>query len=102
MDRNQNITLDFSVNKSIEGLTAGQELAIMPASLAKRLLEAYAVNLSRASARGIIQEHVEVLQSVSTVDEAIEASLTWVAERDLINNIIAKNWDAYRVEIPNP
>lgn len=94
---NPNIILDFTANKAIESLTAGQPLAIMPAELTKRLLKHYASSLVHASDTDIIMRHIDTLRACKDVDEAVETSITFIQERDLIKNVIAEQWDIYAV-----
>lgn len=99
--KNQNVVLDFTINKSIENQTGGQPLAIMPSELAKKLLKMYADKLVKASAYNIIAEFRDKLIDCKTVNESVVCALEYVQERDLIGNCAAENWDAYKVEIPN-
>ena len=105
----KNITLDFTANKAIESLTAGQPLALLPAELAKKLLKLYATQLNKTSAREIITNHISNLRDIVNEDnvedklsKAIVASIEWIQERDLITNVLANNLDAYAVptEVP--
>ena len=100
----KNITLDFTANKAIESLTAGQPLALLPAELAKKLLKLYATQLNKTSAREIITNHISNLRDIVNEDnvedklsKAIVASIEWIQERDLISNVVAENWDVYTV-----
>lgn len=98
---NQNITLDFTGNKSMDALLAGQPVAIMPAELAKKLLKMYADRLVSAKANAIIDNHIANLHEASEngdLNGAIEMSISWIQERDLINNVSAGNWDVYSTE----
>ena len=54
MNLTQNVVLDFTSNKSINGMLAGQPVAIMPAELAKKLLADYATKLSKTTLSSII------------------------------------------------
>jgi hypothetical protein len=96
-----NITLDFTANNSVKNLTENQPLAVMPAGLAKKLLEMYAENLARSSNQDIITRHIKNLSKISETGDlqaAMEASLEWIAERELIQNIQHDYWDAYEVK----
>jgi hypothetical protein len=75
-----------------------QNVAILPASLAQRMLKEYAKKLSKASASDIIEEHVNNLRQLHSVNEAVECSMEFVEERTLIANIVAEKWDAYEVK----
>lgn len=94
-----NITLDFSSNKSVTNVTTQQELAVMSASLAKKLLKMYAEQLGGyASSTTIINKHIEELRACENVDKAITVSIDFISERELINNAAGGQWDAYKVE----
>lgn len=94
----QNIVLDFTVNKSIEQLTVNQPLAVMPAELAKRLLQMYAENLVRTSSSNIIRNFKATINVEGTVEQSVDAALTYIQERELVNNVMQGNWDVYTVE----
>ena len=96
----QNITLDFTIKATVEGLTAGQPLAIMPADLAQRLLMSYASQLKYADITDIIGAYADDLKMSRTIGEAITKSLSFIQERQLIDNINAGNWDSYTVQRP--
>ena len=87
------ITLDFT------NVEADQEVAVMPAWLAKQLLTGLA--LEPASARSIIGSHVDSLRELMGQEEAIkkavELSFQFVQMRQLIANIQAANWAAYTI-----
>lgn len=93
-----NIVLDFTVNKAIESLTAGQPLAVMPAELAKRLLRSYANTLQSRSVNSIIHDHINDLSNCENMSQAVEVSLEFIQERELIQNVQYGNWDAYEVK----
>jgi hypothetical protein len=92
-----NIVLDFSANQQFNNLLANQPLAVMPADLAKRLLTNYANRLHTAKFATIMNDHIQVLSNVENMTEAINASLSFVQERELIQNCVNQNWDAYAV-----
>jgi hypothetical protein len=103
----KNITLDFTANKAVENLTAGQPLAIMPAELAKKLLMLYATELRKSTAYNIVSAHISNLRRImdasnDVLSEAIVCSINWIQERDLIDNVVAENWDAYTVVRTDP
>lgn len=98
-----NVVLDFTQNKSQNN----QPLAVMSASMAKKLLQLYAKQLERASASEIIGEFVTDLQSTRNNDEltpvtkintAVDQAQDFVNERNLITAVLAGNWDLYKVE----
>jgi len=91
MDQKQNVIYDFSV------VNTKQDLAIMPVVLAKKLLQIYAKKLKNATAEYIIKEHVYALNACTSLDEAVDASLCFVQERELIDNITENNWNAYAI-----
>lgn len=95
----QNIVLDFTVTKSVDSLLAKQELALMPADIAKMALMALAEKLQYSKGREIMKEFIKQLESVEdAVDKGEMVALQWVQERALIANVLQQNWDAYKVE----
>jgi hypothetical protein len=96
----QNITLDFTVNQTLQPLLEDMPLAIMPAELAKKLLRMYEKQLIRTRPQEIISSHIENLKRADSVSKAEEISLNWILERELIKNVTAENWDAYAVNQP--
>lgn len=94
---NNNIVLDFTQNKSMESLLAGQPVAIMPAELAKKLLRMYAEKLQRVKFEGLKLEHCEDLSRSLNMDELIAKQVSFVVEQELIQNITHEQWDAYAV-----
>lgn len=77
------------------------EIAVMPASIAKRALKALAEQCSFTSSNFIMQEHQEVLiehRRNENYEGFIQASADFVQERSLMDNIKLENWDAYTVE----
>lgn len=90
------ITLDFTKTAT----TVDQEVAVMPANLAKRMLEFFANQLVDVPAYDIIDRHIQDLHQCTTVNEAVELSISWIQERELIRNIQDKNWKAYEVKEP--
>jgi len=92
-----NIVLDFTNNKSINGLLAGQPVAVLPAELAKKLLVDYANKLATTSLYNIIEEHVDNLRGSKDHQDMMEKSISFIQERELIQNCSAKNWSAYEV-----
>jgi hypothetical protein len=95
-----NIVFDFTDDRAMQGLTAGQPLAVMPASLATKLLEMYAQHLVLSTDEHIIKKHTDELRECKTVEQAIRVSIDFIATRTLISNISNGNWDAYKVD-PN-
>lgn len=97
---NQNITLDFTAEKAVNGAVAGQPLAIMPAELAKKLLKDYSTKLVSASSSDIIKplmEDIEIAYRHGTVEQAVLACAQFIQERTLIENCSRENWDAFAV-----
>lgn len=95
-----NIKFNFATQNVVNQVVENQELAVMPAVMAQKLLRIYAERLSDTTGRRIIQQHIEklaVFAENDDLDSAIKESLAWVAERDLIQNIQHENWDAYSV-----
>jgi hypothetical protein len=100
---NPNVVYDFTQNNS-------QPLAIMSATLAKRLLTIMSHRLVGASTSTIIDDFVEQLLQLqrleqagdATIQDVINAALMFVEERNLIDNIVAENWNAYKVEQEQP
>lgn len=99
--KKNNIVLDFSGNKSMDTMLAGQPLAIMPAELAKKLLKIYANTFIRADAADIINDHITDLHIAAAekdLNTAMKISFEWLQERDLIKHILCDDWDAYKVD----
>lgn len=93
-----NIKFNFATQNAVNQVIENQELAVMPAALAQKLLRMYAKELTSSTNRVIINDHIEVLRGCANendLDAAISASLVWAAERDLIQNIMHENWEAY-------
>lgn len=91
------ITLDFT---QVSG--PDQELALMPAALAKRLLQRMADDLVMVSQREIVNSLIEQLEQDKVKgDKAVEAAITtcfnFVQERTLIENISKDNWEFYTI-----
>lgn len=96
-----NITMNFTQNNSFTNLAANQPVAVMPTELAKKLLKLYANQLVNGSNKSIINTHIEELQAFAHAHDlqgAMETSISWLTERELILNITNENWDAYKVE----
>lgn len=93
----ENITLDFTQASTVAKLTENQPLAVMPAELAKKLLINYADQLRAYTTEEIINRHISRLQEAKTLDDAIQISLSWINERDLVKNVAHRNWDVYTV-----
>jgi len=87
----KNVTLDFTSSNRTE------EIAMMPANLAKKLLKDFAKRLKMASKEEIINEHCTELQKSKTVKEAVELSTDWANERYLIEEVSNENWNAFKV-----
>jgi hypothetical protein len=96
--KNANIVLDFTLNKSLEEMTTGQPVAIMPEWLAIEALKSLAKDLSGASLYDIIEMQVEKLRSCKNLNDTKIVSIEYVQKRDLIDNLVAENWSAYKVE----
>lgn len=96
----KNIKFDFSVQGVV-----GQELAVMPATLAIRLLRMMSDNIVKATSGEIVGEHIDRLRSEclsnkemsgeERIHTAILISLEFIQERELIKNISTNNWNAY-------
>jgi hypothetical protein len=100
MNSNQNsmnVVLDFTTNKSINGVLAGQPVAILPAELAKKLLAEYASKLVKSSLENIIEDHVQNIRNSEDHAELMRKSIEFIQERELIQNCAAENWNAYEV-----
>lgn len=91
---NQNIVRDYTKNN----LICNQELAVMPAILAEKLLQIYAKSLTQSTAQEIIGAHMDRLRKCKTVDESVAVSIDYTNERVLINNINVGNWGVYDIE----
>lgn len=95
--QNANIAYDFSDKNVTAQLSEGQPLAIMPAYLAKKLLQLYEKSLVNASSDDIISQHIHELRKCTTVDQSVELSLVYIQERQLIADVAAGNWSIYEV-----
>jgi hypothetical protein len=95
MNNNQTnpvVTLDF--NTAIQS----NEIAIMPASLAKKLLKMMAGNLQYASSRDINSAFIdEVRSNIDSVPNVVEIARSFVLERELVSHILKEDWDFYKV-----
>jgi hypothetical protein len=91
----QNVVLDFTHNSVIDE----QELAIMPASLAKKLLFDYSKKLVKVSGRDIVSNLMdnirEDINKPDTVGLTMSKCLKFLNERSLIENCAAENWQVY-------
>jgi arginine repressor len=95
-----NITLDFTKQSTINAAIEQQPVAVMPATLAQKLLRLYATKMKSSRASDIINNLIGDLRTCAEhqdVDMAKSAVLSWAAERELINNIEEENWEAYTV-----
>lgn len=97
------VVLNFA-NSSTKNQT---EIAILPASFAKKLLQNYAKQLNRANPEEIIRDHINELHNLirkskaeELVDNCIEASKSFIQERAILNNILEGKLDSYIQEIP--
>lgn len=93
-----NIVLDFSGKKTLEGLVIEQELAVMSANLATKLLKQYAVRLKSATLSEVIQSHVDDLRTAANIETVVNLSIEFVETRSLIENVIKANWGMYAVK----
>lgn len=96
-----NITHNYSTQQAINNVTANQAMAVMPADLAQTLLRIFAEKVRYASSAAIIEDLITKLGKCADqgdIGSAIEVSLNWVAERELIQNIINEKWDAYEIK----
>lgn len=101
----QNITLNFTAEKAVNGAIAGQPLAIMPAELAKKLLKDYATKLVSASDSDIIKplmEDIEIAYRHGTVNDAVLVCAQFIQERTLIDNCAKENWNVFAVKSEQP
>lgn len=95
-----NITLNFTNQQALANITETQPLAVMPAELAKKLLKMYASKLVNSTNKNIILDHTAILEAYANdgdLQGAMEASISWLGERELIQNAIHENWSAYSV-----
>lgn len=97
-----NIVLDFSGRKTLEGLVVEQELAVMSANLATKLLKQYAVRLKSATLSEVIQSHVDDLRTAANIETVVNLSIEFVETRQLIANVTAGNWDVYSIKQAQP
>lgn len=107
----QNITLDFTTSNAVTSQLDQQELAIMPAILAKKLLKDYAQGLISCSPRDIILPLIDDLQSIingsyeagsNKVNQAITLCADFIQERGLITACSNEEWDKFAVKSEEP
>jgi hypothetical protein len=96
----QNVILDFT--SSLTNLTANQELAVMPAEIAKRALRALVSQLHSTSFRDVKNDIVHDLAQTTTMEELTSTMTAFLQERELVDNVVSENWDAYRIDTPQP
>lgn len=86
----QTLVLDFTQRAEIE-------IAVMPASLAKKLLAKYAESLTLVPTEVIIGLFLDSVREASKdgLAAAVNVVKEWVEERELIDNVAKGNWDAY-------
>jgi hypothetical protein len=94
---NQNIVYDF--NQNTQDTVNQQDLAVMPARLAVRLLKILA--LTQVSFYDLKRFIVEKMDDCKSEEELVNTCLDFINERDLVKNALAENWDAYKVEPPS-
>jgi hypothetical protein len=97
-----NILFDFTQQSQVNATLENQPVAVMPVELAQKLLRMYATKLSSSNNGDIIDKHIATLIDLRNnrdLDGAIKASLLWIAERELIQNVQHENWDAYAVAL---
>jgi hypothetical protein len=90
----KNVTLDFTSSNRTE------DIAMMPAKLAKKLLKDFAEKLTTATKDEIVNKHCEELQKSKSVQEAVELSIDWANERYLIEHVSKENWDIFKLQEP--
>ena len=107
MKNQPNITLDFTAKNAVEGVMSTQELAIMPANLAKKLLKQYAQGLVRTSSYDIIRSFKDSIHNEKDSIESVMCKCAdFIQERSLIENCSKENWEVFSVipteELPEP
>jgi hypothetical protein len=94
----QNITLDFTAKNAVEGIISTQELAIMPASLAKKLLKDYAKKLVTSSSYNIISSFkCSIDSNTDSIESVMGKCADFIQERTLIENCSKENWEVFSV-----
>lgn len=96
----KNVTLDFTVNKAMDFAVENQELAVMPANLAKKLLREYAQNLQRSTVYTIVEPISETLHRIAkegSVEDAVQACVEFIQERSLIEACASEDWGKFSV-----
>ena len=97
-NQNPNIVLDFTAEKAVDGVLAGQPLAIMPASLAKKLLKDYANKLVKSTSYDIIRSFKDSIHSEKDSIEIVMGKCAdFIQERSLIENCSKENWEVFSV-----
>jgi hypothetical protein len=91
--KNQKITFDF--NTAIQS----EEIAIMPASMAKKLLAMMADNMSVSSAKEINARFIDDLrENIYNLDKTVELAKQFIQTRELVSHVLKGDWDYYKVE----
>lgn len=98
----KNVTLDFTVNKAMDFVVENQDLAVMPANLAKKLLNDYAKKLVYASTYSVVDPLVNQLLNIAqstdkTSADAVEACIEFIQERFLIEACANEDWGKFDV-----
>lgn len=94
----ENFTITHNYGKSS---LDNQDMALMPASLAKELLIMLEGQLRGATTSEIIGNQCDALRKCKTVEESVEVSIAYANKRMLISNIEKGNFDFYKIEKPS-
>lgn len=97
----QNIRLDFTSRSIIGSVLDKQEVAIMPAWLAVRLLKDMADELIAVPMDRIIEDQVTALRAAKDMQAAINASIEFAQMRHLVENVAKENWEVFTIP-PEP
>lgn len=96
------VVLDFIVVQTMDQIE--QDVAVMPANLAKKLLKDYAQKLIKGTTWDVVNplanKMIDIAQGNGEVKDAVQACLEFIQERTLIESCAKEHWDNYKVTHP--
>lgn len=100
------VVLDFTVDHTMALVVENQEVAVMPATLAKKLLKEYAQNLVKGNKYQIIDPLIDALIRVvkeqdGEVNDAVHLCVEFIQERTLIEACAKEDWNKFAVSENN-
>lgn len=93
MKQVQNVIYDFCNTKLLES----QPVAVMPAGMARKLLEFSSFFIRNMSFEEIKADIIKDLHQAPTIEELELRALSFIQMRELLDNVEKKNWSAYSV-----